>query len=58
MAVERGAAGQQVGRIVVDDRMERIDRVLAREGTLARHQLEENRPEREEIRPQHRPDRP
>ena len=31
--------------------MEGIDRVLAREGTLACHQLEENRSQREQIRP-------
>ena len=46
-----GAAGEEVGRIVVDDRVERIDRVLARESTPARHQLEENRSQREQVRP-------
>ena len=51
MAVSAVPAGQEVGRIVVDDRMERIDRVLAHEGPLSRHQLEENRAEREQIRP-------
>ncbi len=51
MAVNAVPRGQEVGRIVVDDRMERIDRVIAHEGPLSRHQLEENRAEREQIRP-------
>ena len=43
--------GQEIGRIVVDDRMKRIDRVFAHESALSGQQLEENRAEREQIRP-------
>ena len=42
---------QEIGRIIVQDGVERVDGVLARERALAGRHLEQHRSQREEIRP-------
>ena len=48
---QRAAAGEQDGQIVMDDRVQGVDGVLAREGTLSRHAASGVRRQREEIGP-------